>query len=74
MADNVTEGGGGSGEIKTGAARAEMEAFIQSFAANLQKMAFLYQAGAAYIQKAYQTMYYNEAQLVAWIMEQMGEV
>lgn len=57
-----------------GAARAEMEAFIQSLAANLQKMAFLYQAGAAYIQKAYQTMYYNEAQLVAWIMEQMGEV
>lgn len=56
-----------------GAAREEMAAFFQSLASNLQKMVFLYQAGAAYIQNAYQTMYYNEQQLAAWILDQMGE-
>ena len=50
-----------------------MQAFFKSLASNLQKMTFLYQAAGAYIQNAYNTMYYNEQQLVAWIIEQMGE-
>lgn len=57
-----------------GEAKAEMEAFIQSLASNLQKMVFLYQAAATYIYNAYNTMYYNEQQLVDWIINQMGEV
>lgn len=57
-----------------GDARTEMEAFIQSLASNLQKMVFLYQASATYIYNAYNTMYYNEQQLVDWSIEQMGEV
>lgn len=56
-----------------GEAREEMQAFFKSLASNLQKMTFLYQAAGAYIQNAYNTMYYNEQQLVAWIIEQMGE-
>ena len=57
-----------------GEAREEMQAFFKSLASNLQKMTFLYQAAATYIQNAYVTMHYNEQQLVAWVIEQMGEV
>ena len=60
-------------ETYQGEAKAEMEAFIQSLASNLQKMVFLYQAAATYIYHAYNTMYYNEQQLVDWIINQMGE-
>jgi len=35
-------------------------------------MVFLYQAAATYIYNAYNTMYYNEQQLVEWIINQMG--
>ena len=60
-------------ETYQGEAKEEMEAFIQSLASNLQKMVFLYQAAATYIYNAYNTMYYNEQQLVDWIINQMGE-
>ena len=56
-----------------GEALEEMEAFFKSLASNLQKMVFLYQAAASYIYNAYNTMYYNEQQLVAWVISQMGE-
>lgn len=55
-----------------GDAAAEMEAFFKSLAANLQKMVFLYQASATYIYNAYNTLYYNEQQLVNWVIEQIG--
>ena len=60
-------------ETYQGEAKPEMEAFLQSLASNLQKMVFLYQASATYIYNAYHTMYYNEQQLVDWIINQMGE-
>ena len=64
----------GSGDTYQGEALEEMNAFFQSLASSLQKMVFLYQASASYIYNAYNTMYYNEQQLVAWVIEQMGEV
>lgn len=63
----------GEKDTYQGEALEEMTAFFESLSSNLQKMTFLYQAAATYIQTAYNTMYYNEQQLVAWIIEQMGE-
>lgn len=55
-----------------GEAREEMLAFFKSLASNMQKMTFLYQAAEVYIQNAYNTMYYNEQQLVEWVIGQIG--
>ena len=55
-----------------GEAREEMLAFFKSLASNMQKMTFLYQAAGTYIQNAYNTMYYNEQQVVEWVIGQIG--
>lgn len=55
-----------------GEAREEMFAFFKSLASNMQKMTFLYQAAGTYIQNAYNTMYYNEKQVVEWVIGQIG--
>lgn len=56
-----------------GQAREEMELFFCSLESHLQRMMLLYQAAASYIATAYQTMYYNEEQLVDWVIGQLGE-
>ena len=38
----------------------------------MQKMTFLYQSAGTYIQNAYNTMYYNEQQVVEWVIGQIG--
>ena len=55
-----------------GEGREEMLAFFKSLASNMQKMTFLYQAAETYIQNAYNTMYYNEQQVVEWVIGQIG--
>lgn len=62
-----------NGETYQGAASEEMNPFFESLAANLQKMIFLYQAAEAYIYNAYNTMYYNEQQLVNWVIGEVGK-
>lgn len=55
-----------------GSAKEEMKLFFNSLESHLQRMIFLYQAASSYISNAYQTMYYNEEQLIDWIIEQIG--
>ena len=55
-----------------GMAEEEVKLFFNSLESHLQRMIFLYQAAASYISNAYRTMYYNEEQLVDWIIGQIG--
>lgn len=64
--DNVSKG------AYKGTARDEINLFFDSLESHIQRMLFLYQAASSYITNAYQTMYYNEEQLVDWVIEQMG--
>lgn len=60
-------------ETYQGDAKVEITSFLYSLESNLQKMIFLYQAAASYINNTYMTMYYNEKQLAEWISKQMGD-
>lgn len=62
-----------TGTSYKGKATEEMQLFFSSLASNLQRMLFLYQAATAYATNAYKTMYYNEEQIVDWVINQMGE-
>lgn len=56
-----------------GKAKKEMKIFFDSLESHLQRMLFLYGAASSYITNAYQTMYYNEEQLVDWVINRMEE-
>ena len=60
------------GYISGGGQRGDCLHFFKSLASNMQKMTFLYQAAGTYIQNAYNTMYYNEQQVVEWVIGQIG--
>lgn len=62
-----------TGTSYKGKAMEELQLFCSSLASNLQRMIFLYQAATTYAFNAYKTMYYNEEQIVDWIINQMGE-
>ena len=64
--DNLSQG------AYRGKAKDEIKLFFDSLESHLQRMLFLYGAAFSYITNAYQTMYYNEEQLVDWVIKQMG--
>ena len=64
--DNLSQG------AYRGKAKHEIKLFFDSLESHLQRMLFLYGAASSYITNAYQTMYYNEEQLVDWVIKQMG--
>ncbi len=55
-----------------GEAKEELELFFNSLESHLQRMIFLYQASSSYIKNAYQTLWYNEEQVMDWIVNQIG--
>lgn len=60
-------------ETYKGAAKDEIDGYFDSLVTNLQQLYFLYDAAEKYVESTYTTMYYNEAQLSAWLMEQMED-
>lgn len=60
-------------EIYQGDAQEELKLYFESLAGHIQKMLLLYQAASSFISNAYVTHYYNEQQIVDWVIGQIGQ-
>ena len=55
-----------------GKAVEELQLFFSSLEMNINKLCVLYKSAAEYVINTYKTHYYNEEQLINWIISQLG--